>query len=220
MGSKVTQTAGPLSDGKRFSDEWEAFMDRIGRKDIPEEVVERGQALADAITEAAEEAAQRASTAWRESRPARRDVARAVERQSRELGKLSGQVWRQNIRPGLRRVWNRRTVALGAAGAAVPAGRQLIEEAAAELGLRPRQDRHWGSFFAGIVIGALTGALVAILTAPKPGRETREELTARAREAADAAGEWIPVSTPSSTGSGGNGGTSAPAEVSEVESEG
>ncbi|MGH2462670.1 MAG: YtxH domain-containing protein [Candidatus Limnocylindria bacterium] len=216
MGSKVTQTAGSITDSKRFSDEWEAFMDRIARKDVPEEVTQRGQALAEAIAQAAEEAAQRASIAWRDSRPARREVARAVERQGREVGKWSRQVWRQDIRPGLRRFWNRRTVALGAAGAAVPAGRQLIEDAAAELGLRPRQDRHWGSFFAGIVIGALTGAIIAILTAPKPGRETRDELATRAREAADAAGEWIPVSTPSSNG---NGGSTAPAAVSEVESE-
>jgi len=215
MGSKLTQTTGS-SDGMRLSDEWQSFMDRIARKDVPDEVAQRGQALADAIAQAAEEAAQRASVAWRESRPVRREVARTIERQGREVGKWSRQLWRQDIRPGLRRAWNRRTMALGAAGAAVPAGRQLIEEAAAELGLRPRQDRHWASFFAGIIIGALTGALVALLTAPKPGRETREEIATRAREAADAAGEWIPVSTPSSNG---NGGSTLAAEVSEVESE-
>lgn len=214
MGSKVT--TGSTSDRLRLPDEWQAFMDRMARKDVPEEVAQRGQALADAIAQAAEEAAQRASIAWRESQPVRREVARTIERQGRQVGKWSRQVWRQDIRPGLRRVWNRRTVALGAAGAAVPAGRQLIEEAASELGLRPRQDRHWGSFFAGILLGALTGALVAILTAPKSGRETRDDLAARAREAAEAAGEWIPVSTPSPNG---NGGTGARPEASEVESE-
>jgi hypothetical protein len=216
MGTR-TQTAGTISDGKRFTDELEAFMDRIARKDVPDEVAQRGQALADAIAQAAEEAAQRASSAWRESRPARRDMARAFERQGREVGKWSRQIWRDDIRPGLKRAWNRRTVALAGAGAAVPAGRQLIEEAAAELGLRPRQDRHWGSFFVGILIGAVVGAFVALLTAPKPGRETREELATKAREAADAAGEWIPVSTP---GSNGNGGSTPAAQVSEVESEG
>ena len=216
MGSKVTQTTRSTSDGLRFPDEWQAFMDRIARKDVPDEVAQRGQALADAIAQAAEEAAQRASVAWRESRPVRKEVARTIERQGRQVGKWSRQVWRQDISPGLRRAWNRRTVALGAAGAAVPAGRQLIEEAASELGLRPRQDRHWGAFFAGILIGALTGALVAILTAPKPGRETRDELATRAREAAEAAGEWIPVSTPSTNG---NGGTGVAPEATEVESE-
>jgi len=214
MGSKVT--TGSTSDRLRLPDEWQAFMDRMARKDVPEEVAQRGQALADAIAQAAEEAAQRASIAWRESQPVRREVARTIERQGRQVGKWSRQVWRQDIQPGLRRAWNRRTVALGAAGAAVPAGRQLIEEAASELGLRPRQDRHRGSFFAGILLGALTGALVAILTAPKSGRETRDDLASRAREAAEAAGEWIPVSTPSTNG---NGGTGAAPEVSEVESE-
>lgn len=218
MGGKTTQTTESISDGLRLADEWQAFMERLGRKDVPDEVAKRGQVLADTIAQAAEEAAERASAAWRESRPARREMARAIEQQGREVGKLSRRFWRQEVRPGLRRAWNRRTVALGAAaGAAVPAGRQLIEDAATELGLRPRSDRHWGSFFAGIVIGALTGALVAFLTAPKPGRETRTELTARAREAADAAGEWIAISIPSGNGNGGSLG--AP-EATEVESEG
>lgn len=217
MGAR-TQSAATVSDRNRFTDELEAFMNRIARKDVPDEVAQRGQALADAIVQFAEEASQRASSAWRESQPARRDMARTFERQGREVGKWSRQVWRDDIRPGLKRAWNRRTIALGAAaGAAVPAGRQIIEDAAAELGLRPRQDRHWGSFFVGILIGALVGALVALLTAPKPGRETRDELATKAREAADAAGEWIPVNVPSANG---NGGSTAAAEVSEVESEG
>jgi YtxH-like protein len=217
MGAR-TQSDEAISDGNRLADELEAFMDRMARKDVPDEVAQRGQALADAIAQVAEEAAQRASSAWRESRPVRRDMARAFERQGREVGKWSRQMWRDEIRPNLKRAWNNRTIALGAAGAAVPAGRQLIEDAVADLGRRPRQDRHWGSFFAGILIGALVGALAAILTAPKPGRETREELATKAREAADVAGEWIPVSIPSSNGNGGS--TPAAAEVSEVESEG
>jgi YtxH-like protein len=216
MGTRA-QSAETMSAGSRLTDELEAFMSRITRKDVPDEVAQRGQALADAIAQVAEEAAQRASNAWRESQPVRKDMARAFERQGREVGKWSRQLWRDEIRPNLKRAWNRRTVALGAAGAAVPAGRQLIEDAVAELGLRPRQDRHWGSFFAGIVIGALVGALVALLTAPKPGRETREELATKAREAAETAGEWIPVSIPSGNGNGGS--TAATPEVSEVESE-
>ena len=181
-----------------------------------QDVDSRAQAIAEAIAQAAEEAAEKATVAWRESEPARRDAARALEHQGRELGKWSRRVWRQDIRPGLRHLWSRRTVALGAAGAAVPASRQLIEDAAAELGLRPRQERHWGAFLAGIVIGGLTGVLVALLTAPKTGAEVREELAARARDAAEAAGEWIPVSAPSTNG---NGGSAEIPETSEVESE-
>lgn len=180
------------------------------------ELESRAQAIADAIGQAAEEAAEKAAIAWRESESARREAAKTIERQGREIGKWWRQAWRKDIRPGLRRLWTRRTVALGAAGAAVPASRQLIEEAAAELGLRPRQGRHVGAFLAGIVIGGLTGVLVAILTAPKPGSETREELVSKAREAADAAGEWIPVNVPSTNGNGGS--LDAPA-TTEVESE-
>lgn len=190
----------------------------MGNKiDIREpELESRAQAIAEAIGQAAEEAAERAATAWRESESARRDAARTLERQGREVSKWWRRAWRNDIRPVLRRAWSRRTVALGAAGAAVPASRQLIEDAAAELGLRPRQERHWGAFLAGIVIGGLTGVLVALLTAPKPGAETREELASRAREAAEAAGEWIPVNIPSTNG---NGGSAEVPETTEVESE-
>jgi hypothetical protein len=181
-----------------------------------DEVVQRGQAIAEAIGQAAEDAAQRAAAAWEETRPARREVAKTIERQGRDISKWSLQVWRKDIRPGLRRLWSRRTIALGAAGAAVPAGRQLIEEAASELGLKNRQDRHWGSFFAGIVVGAITGVIIAVLTAPKSGQQTRDEIVVRAREAAETAGEWIPVSLPATNG---NGGTTADVEASELESE-
>ncbi len=176
----------------------------------------RAQAVADAIAQAAEEAAERATAAWRETQPVRRDAAKALERQGREIGKWTRKMWRQELRPNLRRLWSRRTVALGAAGAAVPASRQLIEDAAAELGLRPRSERHWGAFLVGIIIGAATGVVVALLTAPKPGAQTREELASRARDAAEAAGEWIPVNVPSTNGNGG--GTDAPL-AAEVESE-
>ena len=204
----------PAKTDERISDELQSFIDRLARADVPKEVAERGQALADAVGQAADEAAGRAADAWRETRPIRREMLRTVERQGREVGRWSRKMWRNDIRPGLRRAWDRRTVAFGAAGAAVPAGRQLISEAASELGLRPKEDRHWGAFFAGILIGGLTGILVALLTAPKPGRETRIEIAARAREAADAAGEWMPVALTDN----GNGG-SAKATPSQVESE-
>jgi gas vesicle protein len=217
MGIRTTQTKEQMADGTRLASELQEILGRIGRKDVPDEVTQRGQAIAEAIERAVDEAAERATEAWRESRPVRREAMRTLERQGREMGRWSLRVWRKDIRPGLRRAWSRRTVALGAAGAAVPAGRQIIEEAASELGIRPRRDRHWGTFFAGVVIGGLTGALIALLTAPKPGRDTRDELVVRAREAAETAGEWIPVSMPTSNGNGGT--VQAPA-ASEVETEG
>jgi YtxH-like protein len=170
----------------------------------------RAKAVADAIAQAAEEAAERATIAWRETQPVRRDAAKAIEKQGREIGKWARKTWRQEVRPGLRRLWTRRTVAIGAAGAAVPA---MIEDAAAELGLRPKNERHWGAFVLGILIGAATGVVIALLTAPKPGAETREELAARAQDAAEAAREWIPVNVPSTNGNGGSADAPLAAEV-------
>jgi gas vesicle protein len=50
-----------------------------------------------------------------------------------------------------------------------------------------------------MLIGLAAGAIVAMLTAPKPGREMRDELAIKARDAAEkareAAGnaEWVPL---------------------------
>ncbi|HEV7199439.1 MAG TPA: YtxH domain-containing protein [Candidatus Limnocylindria bacterium] len=184
----------------------------INEKDLDS----RAQALAEAFGQAVEEAAERANAAWRETQPARHEAAKAIEEQGRQLGKMSRRLWRKEIRPRLQRFWNRRTVAIGAAGAAGAAVPAMLEDAAVELGLRPRRS-HWGAFVAGIIIGGLTGVLVAMLTASKPGVETREELAARARDAAEAAGEWIPVGI---SGANGNGGTGATPEATEVETEG
>ena len=84
------------------------------------------------------------------------------------------------------------------------------------MGIRARREqRHWGAFFVGLLIGAAAGVVAAVLTAPKAGREirdelavtakdaaakarevasrTREEVSTRAREAAASAGEWVPI---------------------------
>jgi gas vesicle protein len=118
--------------------------------------------------------------------------------------------------PGFNRLWNKRTVALGAAGAAVPVARELIDDAAVRMGIRARREqRHWGAFFGGLLVGAAAGLIAAILTAPKAGRQMRDELAgtakdaatrarevastsarevaARARDAASSAGEWVPI---------------------------
>jgi len=41
---------------------------------------------------------------------------------------------------------------------------------------------HTANFFAGIVVGSLTGAATAILLAPKSGKETREQIRQKAAE--------------------------------------
>jgi hypothetical protein len=82
---------------------------------------------------------------------------------------------------------------LGAAGIAVPASRELAQQARVRLGLKRAEERRWRTFFLGVIMGAIAGAVVALLTAPRPGREMRDELATRAREAANNAGEWVPL---------------------------
>jgi gas vesicle protein len=122
-----------------------------------------------------------------------------MARASGDAARWSEQTWRRALRPALKDLWSRRTLAIGAAGAAVPAGRELIDTAAARLSRRQREERHWGVFFLGLVLGVAAGAIAALLTAPKRGSEMRRELTVRADEmrqeiasrAKDA--EWVPI---------------------------
>ncbi|MEX2137411.1 MAG: YtxH domain-containing protein [Chloroflexota bacterium] len=189
-----------------------SMVERLFDPKIQDNVTKRGRALVAAIGEAAELASERAATSWRDAEPIRRDAARA----GRDALRWGSRAWRQEMLPGLNQLWNKRTVALGAAGAAVPVARELIDDAAVRMGLRARRERrHWGSFFGGLLLGAAAGLIAAILTAPKAGRQMRDELAVtakdaatrarevastgarevatRARDAAASAGEWVPI---------------------------
>ncbi|MGZ6299113.1 MAG: YtxH domain-containing protein [Candidatus Limnocylindria bacterium] len=189
-----------------------SMVERLLDPKVQDKVTKRGRALVAAIGEAAETASGRAASGWRDAEPIRRDAARA----GRDALRWGSRTWRQEMLPGLNRLWSKRTVALGAAGAAVPVARELIDDAAVRMGIRARREqRHWGAFFGGLLLGAAAGLVAAILTAPKAGRQMRDELavtakdaatrarevastsarevTARAREAAASAGEWVPI---------------------------
>jgi hypothetical protein len=189
-----------------------SMVERLFDPKVQDSVTKRGRALMAAIGEAAEMASDRAATSWHDAEPIRRDAARA----GRDALRWGSRTWRKELLPGLDRLWSKRTVALGAAGAAVPVARELIDDAAVRMGIRARREqRHWGSFFFGLLVGAAAGLVAAILTAPKAGREMRDDLAetakeaatkarevastgarevaARAREAAASAGEWVPI---------------------------
>ena len=185
-----------------------SLIERLFDPTVKEQVAARGRSLAAAAVEAAEAASEQASATWRDAEPIRREAARAG-RDALRWGRLR---WRQEIQPGIERAWSGRTAALGAAGAAVPVAKQIIDDAAVRLGIRRRkEERHWGAFFVGIMIGAAAGVIAAMLTTPKAGRQMRDELAetargaakdagirarevaARAREAAANAGEWVPI---------------------------
>ena len=196
-----------------------SMVERLLDPKIQDTVTKRGRALVAALGEAAEMASERAATGWRDAEPIRRDAARA----GRDALRWGNRTWRQDLLPGLNNLWNKRTVALGVAGAAVPVAKELIDDAAVRMGIRARREpRHWGAFLGGLLLGAIGGLIAAILTAPKAGREMRDELAvtakdaatrarevastgarevatlardaaASARDAAASAGEWVPI---------------------------
>lgn len=177
-----------------ITDSIKAAIDRLVDARITQQVARRGQEAAAAIAERGSEVGDLANEAWRDSRPLRRDAAKRLSRATEDATKWSDQTWRKRLRPMLRDLWKQRTLAAGAAGAAVPAGRELVDSAAVRLGLRQREERHWGAFFLGLLLGAAGGAIVALLTTPKRGDEVRRELTSKADElATKARDEWVPL---------------------------
>src|SRR4029077_5456455 len=150
-------------------------------------------AIAETAGTAAERASEIANDVWRDSAPQRRDAMKSAERMRRDAYKWSREAWLKQLQAALRTARSRRAAAIGAAGLAVPASRELMDQARIRLRIRQREERRWRFFFLGLVIGALGGAIAALLTAPRPGREVRDELASRAREAATNAGEWVPI---------------------------
>lgn len=178
-----------------------SMVEKVLEADVKDQITQRGRELAAAVGDATEAVSTRASEAWRDSEPTRREAEKAVRKAGRQAAGWSRRAWQRDLRPSLGQLWNRRSVAIGAAGAAIPAGRELVEDAAVRLGIRKRhEERHWASFFLGMLIGLAAGVIVAMLTAPKPGREMRDELAEKARDAAEkardaagTAGEWVPL---------------------------
>lgn len=189
MPTSPARTADDIADNIR------SLIDRVVDAKFTQEMAKRGQDVADVLAERGAEVGELATEAWRDSKPMRRDAAKRVAKASGEAAKWSDQTWRTSLRPFIKDLWKQRTVAIGAAGAAVPVGRELVDTAAERLGIRQRrEERHWGAFFLGLLFGAAAGAIAALLTAPKRGDEMRRELTTKADEIATRArDEWVPL---------------------------
>lgn len=185
----------PASTADDIADNIRSLIDRVVDAKFTQEMAQRGQDIAAAIADRGGEVGKLADEAWRDLRPARRDAAKRVSRATGDAAKWSDETWRRSLRPTLRDLWKQRTVAIGAAGAAVPASKELVEGAAVRLGLKQREERHWGAFFLGLLLGAAAGAIVAMLTTPKRGSEMRQELATRVDEVATKAKdtEWVPM---------------------------
>ena len=200
MPTSPARTADDIADTLR------TLVDRVVEAKFTQEMAKRGQDVAGLLAERGADLGDLANDAWRDSRPVRRDAARRLARATDDASKWSSHTWRRSLRPILKDLWSQRAIAAGAAGAAVPAGKELVDTAAARLGLRQRQEaRHCGAFFIGLLLGAAGGAIAALLTTPKRGDEMRQELGARADEvrrevtakadefATKARDEWVPL---------------------------
>jgi len=203
-------TGRPASTADDIADNIRSLIDRVVDARFTHEMTKRGQDIAAAIAERGAEVGELAGEAWRDSKPARRDAALRVSRASTDAARRADRTWRTSLRPVLRDLWNRRTLAIGAAGAAVPASRELADTAAERLGLKRREERHWGAFFLGLLLGATAGAIVALLTTPKRGSEMRHELVTRADDIASKAkdNEWVPMFQRDANGHGERAGES------------
>jgi gas vesicle protein len=185
---------GPARTADEIADNIRSIVDRLVDAKFTQEMAKRGQEVADMLAERSSEMTAIANEAWRDTKPARKDAAKRVARATNDAAKWSDRTWRTSLRPMLRDAWKSRTVAIGAAGAAVPAGRELVDTAAVRLGIKQREERHWGAFFLGLLLGAAAGAIIAMLTTPKRGSEMRRELGTRADELATRArDEWVPI---------------------------
>jgi gas vesicle protein len=183
MPTRTARTADEITDTIRSAIE-----------QITQEVARRGQDVAELLADRGADVGSIVNDAWKDSRPLRRDAADQLSGVTKDAAKWSDRTWRKAVRPALKDLWKQRTVALGAAGAAVPAGRELVDTAAERLGIKQREERHWGAFFLGLLLGAAAGAIVAMLTTPKPGSEVRRELGEKADElATKAKEEWVPI---------------------------
>ena len=180
------------------------LVDKMLDPQMQEQIAERAREFVASVSEAAEAASIRAGEAWRESAPMRQEATEQVNKAGREALRWGNRAWRKDLQPGISRIWKSRIAALSAAGAAVPIARRFATDSAPVEAAKER--RHWGTFFLGLLLGAAAGVIAAMLTAPKAGRQIRDDLalsardaTVRAREAASrareavTAAEWMPI---------------------------
>ena len=189
MPTSTARTADDITESIR------ALVDRLADAKLTHELAKRGHDVAEEVGSFADEA-------WRDTKPMRRDARKRFQRAIVDATKWSDRTWRKSVRPAMKDLWKRRTVAISAAGAAVPAAGAVIDDAAIRLGVK-RERRHWTAFFLGLLVGAAVGAIAALLTAPKRGSEIRDELGSRAEElATKARDEWVPIFERATNGAG------------------
>src|SRR5688500_4657289 len=109
-------STGPARTADDIADSIRTLVDRLADAKLTHELTRRGHDVADEVGAFAEDA-------WKDSRPMRRDAIKTLRRSINDASKWSDRTWKRTIRPAIRDLWKQRTVAITAAGAAVPAGK-------------------------------------------------------------------------------------------------
>lgn len=222
----------PSTSAEDISGNVKAFVDKLLDAELADTLAKRSREIAAAVGDATGAAVERAGETWQETAPVRAEAVKSVLRASDDATRWGTRTWRKELRPLVKDLWKRRTVAIGAAGAAIPAGRGLVETAAQRIGLKQHEERHWGAFFLGMLLGAAAGVIAALLTAPKRGSELRDELAIKAQAAAEVAsqkaqqavevvgeraqavaGDWVPLFQRDEADTNGAGGEAADAAI-------
>ena len=130
-----------------------SMVEKLLEADMADQIGQRSREIAEAVSQASDnvhapcrrgmEGVGAAAPRGREGRASRRARRHA-------LGPPHVAARRA---PELRKLWKQRKVAIATASAAIPAGRELVEDAAVRAGIRERREnRHWAAFFLGILI--------------------------------------------------------------------
>src|SRR5262245_10857363 len=121
-----------------------SMVEKLLEADMTDQIAQRSREIAEAVSDATDNVTHRAEVAWKDSAPQRREAEKAARHAARDAMRWGRRTWEHDLRPEIRKLWKQRKAAIAAAGAAIPAGRELVEDAAARAGIRERREqRHW-----------------------------------------------------------------------------
>ena len=126
------------------------MVEKLLEADMADQIGQRSREIAEAVSQATT-TLRTVPKRRKDSAPQRREAEKAARHAARDAIRWGRRTWQHDVRPELRKLWKQRKAAIAAAGAAIPAGRELVEDAAARAGIRERRERrHWAAFFLGI----------------------------------------------------------------------
>ena len=124
-----------------------SMVEKLLEADMADQIGQRSREIAEAVSQASDNVTHRAEEARKESAPQRREAEKAARHAARDAMRWGRRTWQHDVRPSCASWWKQRKVAIATASAAIPAGRELVEDAAVRAGIRERREnRHWAAF--------------------------------------------------------------------------